>query len=137
MALLIVRSGPIPNLVKNLPAFRSIHHSVVVVEVNITLMRTLIARTASRRLFASIVFQVQRTKSRTICMAEVAKLSKSDPKDSKASVVKVWRLIFRRSCAINGASFPANKTDCVWSPTGPKIWMAFFVRPWALAKFLT
>ena len=126
-----------PILVKNLLAFRSLHHSDVLVEEKMMLKRTLVARTASRTLLASTVFQAHRIKSKTICITEVAALSKSDPRDSKASAVKVRRLILRRNCAFNGASLPANKEIEVWRPTGPKIWMAFFVRPWALAKFLT
>ncbi len=121
MALLIVRSGPIPNLAMNLLAFRSLHHSDVLVEEKMILNRTLVARMASRTLLASIVFQVHRIKSKIICITEVATLSKSDARDSKASAVKVRRLILCRSCAFSGASFPVNKETCVWSPTGPKI----------------
>lgn len=128
MALLIPRLGPTPNRAINFPAFRSLHHSDVLLDEKIKLMITLTNRTPSKIRLALKVFEAHRTKVAARISKDEMQNQVIEAKDLRMRPVKVQLRVVLRVCDINGKTLPANSEIWVCCPTNPNIWMAFLVR---------
>lgn len=106
--MLILRLGPTPTRAMNFPAFRSLHHSDVMLDEKIKLVITLTNRTPSKMLLALKVFEDHRTKLIARISKDEMQLPIIEPKDLRRRLVKLQFRMVRRDCDINGKTLPAN-----------------------------
>lgn len=92
----------------NFPAFRSLHHSDVLLDEKIKLVITLTNRTPNKILLALKVFDVHRTKVRARISKDEMQLPIMEAKDRSSRPVRVQPRMVRRGCDINGKTLPAN-----------------------------
>lgn len=90
------------------PALRSRHHADVSFDENMTFVKTLMARIASKMVCALNVLHAHRSEAVNHCTNVVAMLSNSEPRDSKNRPAMVRRFSERRSFATNGDLPPLN-----------------------------